>query len=78
MYQIADQLSTYSDSGSLKNSPKYGMLQKDAIKEEYKSSSFMPKSLKPTEGQEKKYRVLIANDEIFLLDFLEQMFQAYF
>jgi hypothetical protein len=31
----------------------------------------MPKFLKLADGFEKKYRVLIANDEIFQLEFLE-------
>ena len=74
MYQISDQLSSSDGISSPNNSSNKSKQQRQGSKEEYKCSTFMPKTLKPAESQKKKYRVLIANDEIFLLQFLEQMF----
>jgi adenine/guanine phosphoribosyltransferase-like PRPP-binding protein len=44
-------------------SAKKAKLQRKSSKEEYKCSSFMPKTHKHADSQEKKYRVLIVNDE---------------
>lgn len=38
----------------------------------------MPKAHKNMENNEKKYRVLIVNDEVFLLEWFESIFEPYF
>lgn len=79
MYQIAEQLSASSDSSSINRSDINQKNYLKGSKEVYRCSSFMPKALKPAEtNNEKKYRVLIVNDELFVLDWFESIFEPYF